>query len=110
LFINNCFIWTTFILLLFTVFSSILGDAKEQLFDLSSDPLLQQIQPSVNYGTGFLFIPKFRVNRSNALDLLNTAQKELEQFSTVVKKPTSTPEGVNLEVLDNTPLIYTIEE
>jgi hypothetical protein len=32
---------------------------QQLLFDLFSDPLLQKIQPSVNYGNGFLFISKF---------------------------------------------------
>lgn len=90
--------------------SSMNGYSKEELFNYSSDPLLEIKQPLLKYGNAFVFIPMIKMERSTSTTLLNTVYKELEQFVTLVKNPVFKSEGADLSVFSHPPLTYTIEQ
>lgn len=92
------------------IFSSFLGHAKEPLFLLSSDPLVQEKQASLKGLRSFVFFPLLKMEEKQVEKIIELIDLELKKVGCIIKKQVLTPDGANLECFSNPTLQFSIEQ
>jgi hypothetical protein len=97
-------LFTTFI------FCSFLGHAKEPLFLLSSDPVIQEKQAPLKGLRSFVFFPLLKMEEKYVEKTIELIDLELKKVGCIVKKQVLTSEGADLECFSNPTLQFSIEQ
>ncbi len=89
---------------------SILGHAKQSPFLFSSEPLVQEAQGSLKDMDSFVFFPLLKLEKKNAIRVMELINQELQKVGVIVIKPVLTGEGADLESFSNPELAFTIQQ
>lgn len=87
-----------------------LTNAKENLFFLSSENIVQEPKTSLEPFHSFNFFPLLKLEKKNADKIMNIVDIELQKVGNLVKKPILTSKGADFDSFSNPTLRFTLEQ